>query len=338
MNLMASIHLVWFYVNRIPPHIHLPAYEQGMERTPFQYRLLMMLPMRWAHGSPTVVRLARALNAMPGWFPNGVRPEGVVQAAIDLVCVAVAGLVARRLYLGATRTGLLAPVVYPLTLAMVVSTYCLINMHMLRFLYDLPSLAFFAVGLELIYFRRNRLWFALLFVVATLNRETSLFLLGYFAIAQCMDDGIFKPRRLRAASTLAVLVPLSIFWLAWHGYVVHRYAANPTQSVPRVYLNIGLLLLPIAWPQMFSAFCYLWPLVLLCRDRIPDATLRAWFWILPAWFAFMFYYGIFTEARVFGELIPYFACAVALICEEALLGRVAKIAPSSRFRRHRVPS
>jgi hypothetical protein len=320
--LLATVHVVWFYVNRVPPHIHLLAYEQGRERTPFQYRVLMMWPMNWAHSSPTIIRWASTLNAMPGWFPNGVRPEGVVQAPIDLVSVVVAGLVARRLYLAASRSGLLAPVVYPLTLVMVVSTYCVLNMHMLRFIYDLPSLGLFSIGLELIYFRRSQILFALLFVVATLNRETSLFLLAFFAVAEYVRDGR-QVKLFYSARLLRVLVPLSVFWLAWHGYIAHHYAANPTESRPRFYLNLGLLLLPLTWPQMFAAFGYLWPLVLLSRNKISDEVLRAWWWIIPAWFVFMFYYGIFIETRVFGELIPYFACTVALVCEAALLRRAA---------------
>lgn len=322
LNLLATIQIVWFYVNRVPPHIQLLAYEEGRERTPFQYRVLMMWPMGWAHSSPLIVRWARALNAMPGWFPNGVRPEGVVQAAIDLASVVIAGLVARRLYLGACRSGLLAPVVYPLTLVMVASTYCVLNIHLLRFIYDLPSLALFSIGLELIYFRRSHFLFALLFVVATLNRETTLFLLGFFAVAACVrsDRGA---RQLYSARILRVLIPLSVFWLLWHGYIAHRYAANPTESLVRVYLNVGLLLLPITWPQMFASFCYLWPLVLVSRDKIFDPVLRAWWLVIPAWFAFMFYYGIFIETRVFGELIPYFACTATLLCESALLRRAA---------------
>jgi hypothetical protein len=245
-----------------------------------------------------------------------------VQAVIDLASVIAAGLIARRLYLSASRCGLLAPFVYPLTIVMVASTYCMLNMHLLRFIYDLPSLGLFSIGLELIYFRRSHILFALLFVVATLNRETSLFLLAFFAVAEYVRGGE-EMRILYSGRILRVLVPLGVFWLAWHGYIAHHFASNPTQSEPRFYLNLGLLLLPLTWPQMFATFGYLWPLVLLSRNKIRDNVLRAWWWIIPAWFAFMFYYGIFIETRVFGELIPYFACTVALVCEEGLLGRIS---------------
>jgi hypothetical protein len=324
LNALATIQIVWFYINRVPPHIQLLAYEQGRERTPFQYRILMMWPMRWAHSFAPVVGLAARLDSMPGWFPNGVRPEGLVQAPIDLLSVAIAGLVARRLYRAASPAGLLTPFVYPLTLAMIASTYCLLNLHLLRFIYDLPSLALFSIGLELIYFRRNLLWFVPLFAVATVNRETSLFLLPLFALAECARDGGPALRCLWTPRVLGVVVPLSLFWLGWHMYIAHRYAANPTESLSRVYLNIGVLLLPITWPQIFGAFAYLWPTVLVSRHKLFDPVLRAWWWILPAWFAFMFYFGIMVETRVFGELTAYFACAAALIGEEALLARMRR--------------
>jgi hypothetical protein len=319
LNLAASIQLVWFYVNRIPPHIHLLVYEQGRERTPFQYRLLMMYPMRWAHQSAIVIALAHRLNATTGLFPNGVRPEGLVEAPINLLCVVTAGLVARRLYKRSSPYGLLTPYIYPLTLVMIATTYCLLDMHLLRFIYDLPSLALFALGIEAIYFRRSSLWFGTIFSLATVNRETSLFLLVIFAITYSFEEGYFEIRRLYSRQVLSVIIPLAIFWVGWHEYVVQRYAANASQSISRVWLNAGILLLPLTWPQMLGACGYLWLLVWMWRGRIPDPALRAWIWVAPAWVAFMLYYGIIIETRIFGELIPYVACVSGLLCEERIL-------------------
>ena len=38
-----------------------------------------------------------------------------------------------------------------------------------RFVYDLPSLMFFAAGMYIVYFRKHWIYFSLLFAVATLN-------------------------------------------------------------------------------------------------------------------------------------------------------------------------
>ncbi len=328
LNLMATVQLVWFYVNRVPSYLNLARFQHGQERTPFQFRVLMMLPLHWAHESHFLSALAATLTGMSTWFPVGVRPEGIMQAAIDLASGAIAGLVATRLYQASSRTGLLTPFVYPLALVMIAGTYCLATIHHFRFVYDLPSVGLFSAGLYLVYFRRSPWLFAMLFVVATLNREVSLFLLLFFAISQCFANSqeagaqTFKWRRALAPQTLCVILPLSGFWLAWHWWVVRHFAGNPTESMSRVWLNIGLLLWPIAWPQMAGVFGYLLPLVLMRRRLIRDARLRAWRWTLPAWFAMMLVYGIFLEVRIFGELIPYIAGLAALVGEEVICARL----------------
>jgi hypothetical protein len=41
-------------------------------------------------------------------------------------------------------------------------------------------------------------------------------------------------------------------------------------------------------------------------------------WAIPIWFACMMHFGIIVEIRVFGELIPLFARAAALLAEEGI--------------------
>ena len=203
-----------------------------------------MLPLRWAHTSAACQSIAAALTRLRPWFPLGVVAENVVEFPLDVASVILAGLVARRIYKAASPTGLLTPLVYPLTLLMVAATYAFGTMHRLRFLYDLPSLGFFAAGLYLLYFRRPRWQFALLFCIATINRETTLFLLVLFVLTRCYDsyrapsgDSVTPSQgrqskrlhRLRRGD-VAVAIGLLILWTVWHMWVVHRFAANPTES------------------------------------------------------------------------------------------------------------
>ena len=187
LNAAATLHFVWFYLALVRCYLNLDSYEAGTANTPYQYRLLLMLPLRWAHGSAACQSLAAALTSMRPWFPLGVRPESIVEFPLDVVSVILAGLVARQIYKSASPTSLLTPLVYPLTLLMVAATYAFGTMHRLRFLYDLPSLGFFAAGLYLLYFRKPRWQFALLFCIATLNRETTLFLLALFVLTRWLD-------------------------------------------------------------------------------------------------------------------------------------------------------
>jgi hypothetical protein len=265
-----------------------------------------------------------------------VRAEGLLQAVIDLFCLAVAGLVARRIYQASSRTGLLMPFVYPLTALMVVVNYSYLTMHSYRFVYDFPALAFFAAGIYLIYFDYPAVVFAMLFLVGTVNRETTLLLLPLYAMAQCIPgrdksgkESAIYWNRLWSRRTLQVVLPLVACWIGWHLWLVHHFALNPSAANPRLLLNLGVIACPLAWPQLISVCCYLWPFVFVYRHLIPDPMLRAWIWILPAWLAFMFYYGILIEIRIFGELIPLLACTVMLIAEEILLKKLGAVLPAS---------
>lgn len=321
----ASVHVAWFYVALVPSALNLVRYEQGLERTPFQQRLLMTFPMRWAHDSAALGRLAHGLSAMPAWFPHGVRPEGIVEAAADLACIVITGLVARALYEAASPRRLLAPLVYPLTLVMIVATYCMNTMHRLRFVFDLPGMAFFSLGLYAIYFRRSRWLFAGLFVVATFNRETSLFLLLLYLSTRWADTSGGVMERLRVVFGLrdtALVSGLGVFWIAWHVAVDRQFSANAVASGPRLSLNIGTLLWPTSWVQILCVFAFLGPLCVFDRGLVRDRTLRAWYWVFPVWFFFMLRFGILIEIRIFGELIPYVACLCALIAEERVLLRL----------------
>src|ERR1700712_3391622 len=73
------------------PSINTLAYEQGLERMPFQGRLLIMLPMRWAHDSAALHRLTQFFAISHFWFPRPVAPEVLVQAAMNVACLLLAG-------------------------------------------------------------------------------------------------------------------------------------------------------------------------------------------------------------------------------------------------------
>ena len=313
LNLVATVQVVWFYVNRVPCYLKLPLYERGLERMPFQGRILMARPLGWAHSSVWLSALAARLTGMKGWFPAGVRAEGIVEAVIGVACVAIAGCVARAIYKAASPTGVLTGFVYPLCLLMVAVTYGWQTMHWMRFVYDLPSLGFFAVGVWLIYFRHSLWWFSVVFVVGTVNRETTLFLLVMLLIREGLEGWR------RVAPTVVLLAG---YWVGWHVWVTRHFAGNAAENGSRFWLNVGLLLWPLAWAQMLSAGAFCIPLVLVYRNRISDLVVRRWVWILPVWFLFMLKFGIFLEVRIFGELIPYLAVASCLIVESILVEKV----------------
>ena len=342
-NFLATVQVVWFYLSWVSPYLHATLFEQGLERTPFQGRMLMMLPMRWAHQSFFLNELAARLSRRTLWFESGVSPEGVLQAVVDLFCVAITGLIARALYRRASPTGVLTPTIYPLTLVMVVATYCLTTDHHLRMVYDLPSLALFAIGLYLIYFRRSVFFFIPIFVFATINRETSILLLAFFVLSACYADGEFRPKLALAPRTICVVLVLAVFWLSWQRWVGLRFAANPSEAGIRWKHNFYLLLNPLTWPQFLSIGAFTVPAILLYRRQIADPLLRLWLWVLLPWTVLMIVFGIVIETRIFGELIPYLACCFALIAEKLIaerfsLARTAAVAAHESSRPSAIPS
>jgi hypothetical protein len=326
---LATVQLVWAYHSRVPPYLHLERYENGLEVTPCQTRVLMMWLLRWAHHNPLMIRVADLFSRFTPIYRAHITPETLVLAITDTLGIIAAGWVATRIYDAASKQHLLTDYIYPLVLVLCAATYVLTSLHARSFYYDLPSLGFFSVGLYLIYFRKHPLWFAALFVLATLNRETTLVLLLFFVLAAMTESGVADWRRCYAPRTLAVVFLLAIYWIAWHVYVDRLYAANHAAWIPAYKINLVLLAWPPAWPQLFAAGGFTILPIVLYRKRVKDATLRLWLWALPAWFGLMFLYGIIVESRLYGELIPYLACMGALIAEQSIVARMATVAQPS---------
>jgi hypothetical protein len=321
---LATIQLVWAYHSRVSPYLNLDRYENGLEVTPCQTRVLMMWLLRWAHHNSVLIGLADMLSRFTPIYRSHITPETCVLAITDTLGIVLAGWVATRIYDAASARRLLMWYIYPLVLVLCAVTYVLVALHPRSFYYDLPSLGFFSVGLYLIYFRKHPLWFAALFIVATLNRETTLVLLLFFVLAAMTEFGKVDWRVGYASRTLAVVVPLAIFWMAWHVYVNRLYSGNHTVWIPAYKINLVLLAWPPAWPQLFAAGGYTILPIVVFRKRVKDATLRLWLWTLPAWFGLMFLYGIIVESRLYGELIPYLACMGALVAEQSILSQMTK--------------
>lgn len=323
---LATVQIAWCYFWLTRPYVNTWLYEHGQERMPFQGRCLMVPLFRLAHSSTALHAMGKLFVISRFWFPRPVQPEVLLQAAVNVTCLAITGLLTTRIYQASSRRRLLTPLIYPLVLVVFAATYILHTVQNFRFTYDLPSLAFFTTALYLLYFRKHWGWFAALFVVATVNRETTLLLLPLFLVDHALDNGRLRWRRLLAPRELAVVVPLALFWIGWEIFVRHLFAHNRSEFYPRLNWNIKSLLLPHAWPQLLSACGYLLPFVVLMRRWVPHPRLRAWLWLFPLWVLFMFSYGILIETRVFGELIPLVVCCSALIFEELLLARLRQAA------------
>ncbi len=336
INTLATIQFVWCYLWLTRPYVNTELYSMGRERMPFQGRCLMVPVMWWAHRSSALLWLARPFGLSRFWFPRDVRPEVLVQAAVGVLCVGLAGWFTVRIYSASSSRGLLTPFVYPLFLCVCAATYVMHTVQNFRFIYDLPSLAFFSGAMYLLYFRRHWSLFVALFLVATINRETTLLLLTLFAINEGFDNSEgfagfhFRWSRVLRPRVLLIVLSLTAAWIGWEIFIRHLFAQNVSEFYPRFNWNLKSLLAPLAWPQLLSACGYLLFAVCLMQKRIPDSRLRAWLWIVPTWLVFMFSFGILIETRVFGELIPLVVCSTCLIAEEMIVARLQGLRTPNR--------
>jgi hypothetical protein len=145
------------------------------------------------------------------------------------------------------------------------------------------------MGMYLILLRKNLLYFVILFVVATVNRETTLLLLPLYMIDRSVEAGKLRWRLFWQRETMWLVLPLAAIWVCWQIFVRAHFAANASELYPRLDWNLKSLIYPQSWPQLFSAF--------------------------------MFVFGILIETRVFGELIPFVVCSTCLVMEETIVAR-----------------
>lgn len=305
------------------PYLSIRAWERGHAPLPFQTRILLAPLYRYWDSAPWSLRYTAKLAHNHYFFPRGIYPAMVLEFFLGIPCVLLAGWVAVRIYDAGSRRHLLKPLVFPLFLGLCTLAYIVHTVQNFSFVYDLPSLAAFSVGLYLIYFRKPLVWFLLLFAVATINRETTLLLLPFWAFSQVIDgQGRRNWRALVRPRVLLTVGGLVLYWTVWHWYIFGAFAHNSSEYYSRFWYNVHCFSKLRYWPQLASAFGYLWPFLILYRKRLADPQLRLWLLTLPIWYAFMFHWAILTETRVFGELLPYVAPVCVIMGEEVFAARV----------------
>jgi len=183
--------------------------------------------------------------------------------------------------------------------------------------YDVPSLLFFCIGVNLVVRQKHWLYY-LIFIPAVFNRETICFLTVFFAVWEWFRlEGDTTRKLLRI---LPHVVAQAAIWIAIKLYLFKLYAHNPSEiAVNRVFgnelvYNLKEMALPTQWPLLSSNFGFTLPLLIAQRRWIQNRAL-AWECaiLLPLWLCGMMWVGVVLEIRIFTELIAIMAPAVALI-------------------------
>lgn len=325
LYVLAAVQFVGSEIYLEFPFVDVHLWERGLAPLPFQTRLLLAPLYLLVDTSPWCVHLAAVLvHNNPYFFPRGLEPNQMLEFFVGIGCILFSGWVAWRIYMRATRRNLLGPLVFPIFLAICTVTYVLHTVQNFRYMYDFPSLACFAAGFYLMYFRKSDLWFVLLFAIGTLNRETTLLLLPFWTLAYMLDNGKLNFRRLFRPYPIALLSSLLAYWALWHHIIFHMFAHNHSEYYSRVLYNLKFFCRLRYLPQLAATLGFVWPLLVFFPKKLADPQLRVWLYVLPGWYALMMVWAVITELRVFGELLPLVAPVTALIGEELLAARMRR--------------
>ena len=265
------------------------ALAAGQASTPYQYRVLV----------PWLVRGAMATHVIT---PTS---QMATFAGIQFVVLILLAFVFRRfleLFIDDRA----------LTSVMALTIYAILPFNYFNtpyYPYDVPSVMLFTLGLVLIH-DKNWLGFYPLFVVATLNRETSIFLTAAMVFVY-FDK--YRPRTLAILTTsqLAIWAIIKLaLWIAyrenrWMGYGIYQF---------QLKANLATLYeVPVKGVFALATWGCLWLAVVIWHRRVQDTFLRRILWTVPVFVAGMLFVGFVIELRIYGEVLPIVLAAAWVV-------------------------
>jgi hypothetical protein len=310
-QVLIASHFALAYIDGTSSWIDLTRYTNGTERVPFQYRILTAWLLRAGEHLPGLGQIAAHASR------KMADPLTVVWAI--LACLSTLWII--------RSAGQAASLVTPVTLlrrllalSIMVPIYieyeAIANGYRLSYAYDLPSLALYFACLIAI-MRRQPIRMMLLFILATLARETAIFLIPIFLCWELRHrDGTWRGMLAPAQRPAWALAgAMAVIWLGIKLALNAVYAGNPLEpatahlpgaafnSVWQLDRNMMALINPMQWPVLASSLCWLWLPVIAFWRLIGDARLRSAILVTtPLTVATMMVVGRIMEPRVFAEL------------------------------------
>ena len=320
LYMCACLQFVRFYVRSSEFYLSLPAYLAGHERLPFQERILPVYLMREIFHSKYLMQILVHTNGV-------VDREHAPFYLLSVIGTFGTAIFTQLLYRSVSHKRTLPLLVVPLLLFCMLWTFVVHNEANFSYPYDLLSVAFFTAGLYFIYERRY-LPLLLVMLIGTLNRETTLFLVGIYVIDWASSDS--EGRRLLPVSwRLAQLKELSLrsvpwvraglLFLVWalvKGVLAYKFRHNDnSENFVRFHYNAARFRVRL-FPAMLNICGYLLPVMLLYWRRIRPVRFGNYILILAIWVPVMVYTGVLLETRIYGELCSWTAVAMTLLAEE----------------------
>jgi len=294
------------------------AVANNVAQKPYQFRILV----------PYLARLLLHLNIWPFDSP------GHVARALETLAT-LAALLAFRWYVSLFIKS--RPLVLGSSLILLLVLpfqYLFPRILPVLFCQDLPSVAFFTIGLACLYKQKWAVYYPL-FVLATLNRETTCFLTVVYLFVRLGRD---KPARIAAHVLIQLAIWIGERWLLAQCFASNGGPANGYDNGLDIYLyeDAGLSHLRdnlryftlANLPFFLSNIGFLWVVVAIGYRRIPDLFVRRSVLVSLPMFAGMMVVGTISEIRIFGELVPVFSAAFLLLLETSMRNARPGASPS----------
>ena len=316
----ASIHFAIAYLVNTSPFLNLDAFAAGLERAPFQYRALtawlllfgqhlLHIPERFALYLPLRLRTPNTFTLLTLVFGSLLLGTYATRKSLEILTGDI----------HSSRWWAL------LVIFMSYFHYLLDFGHPcctpFQLPYDLPSMAFFAVSLWALVAGRTPLFYVS-FAVATLNRESSLFLILIFLLYQSV--GVRNIRSPGLGRLVGHAFGLVALWLVIFTFLHHLYAPPPMEGPHigyfglHIFDNLVYLARPYYWASYLSIFGFTWLFTFSKALQIPHAGIRRALLATPVCVACLYVVGVFSEIRIFGELISLHVIAFALLMQALL--------------------
>jgi hypothetical protein len=171
---------------------------------------------------------------------------------------------------------------------------------------DIPSIFFFTLGLLLI-FKKNWFLYYLAFIIATFNRETTIFLTFICLVTSIEKNKLFF-------GLLNCILQVFI-WLLIKISLGILYAKNPGpgQFIIFLFINLAMFINPAKFSILTTNFGFTWIVPVLYFRLIKNDFVKRSLLVVFPFFLVMIMVGNLTELRIYGELIPVVVTAFLLI-------------------------
>jgi hypothetical protein len=265
--------------------------------TPFQYRVLVPWLVQWVSYRliPNPASSIQIFTMMEFFFTFAL-------------CIAL------RFYIGLFISDAVRASVYALSIFLLLPYQYIFytpSFHSIFYPSDIPSVFFFTLGLILIC-KQNWFLYYPIFVIATFNRETTIFLVLIYWITTISKTNW-------PTVTCQCLIQV-VLWLLIKHYLAVLYTDNPGPGIFVSFISTNWMKLgnPLNAIRVASSFCFVWVVVLLRFSLITSRFLQKTTFVVFPYVIGLFIVGNIVELRIFGELIPVVLSAFWLIIDRSL--------------------